>query len=90
MKRLKKADYEGKLVFVEWVDCFSVDQWIPVEEAIQGHMPVIQTVGHFMACDADKLVICATRGMHDPTGTELCAGTWTIPMGCVLSIKVIR
>jgi hypothetical protein len=74
-----------KIVRVEWVDAFSVDEWAEIKEVAGNDEIEMVTVGILLVSKKEHVIVANT---HDAVN-EKCAGSITIPRGCIKNYRVI-
>ena len=74
-----------KIVRVEWVDAFSVDEWTEVKEVTGNDEIEMVTIGILLVSKKEHVIVANT---HDAVN-EKCAGAITIPRGCIKNYRVI-
>ena len=74
-----------KIVRVEWVDAFSVDEWSEIKEVVGNDEIEMVTIGILLVSKKEHVIVANT---HDAVN-EKCAGSITIPRGCIKHYRVI-
>jgi hypothetical protein len=75
-----------KKVYIEWEDCFSIDRWLPVEQAIEETKSNILcfTIGFFINEDESGITICHTFQAE----SQVC-GILKIPKKCIIKLDYL-
>lgn len=91
-KPLDRLDmYKWDIVAVAWDDAFSVDSWTTEEELINHarHPKTVLQVGSLLNLDKNHITLTTARDISKDK-TSCHGGTWSIPLGMVREVKVIK
>ncbi len=74
-----------KIVRIEWVDAYSVDEWSEIKEVVGNEEAKMITIGILLEAKKEHVIVANSYDHVD----KKCACAITIPRGCIKNYRVI-
>ena len=83
---------EPKLIYVEWFDAYSDDNWQSITDAIiHNHkLMLVKTVGYIVSKNKKRIVISHTTAFNRDHTNRIVCGCLHIPMRSIIKIKEVK